>query len=396
MPMIFTLTKAGRAALLNDEQTGTAAHTVVSAGITATAFTASEDMTALPDEIKRIDAVSGSVLEADLITLVIRDITSDTYTMRGFGLYLDNGTLLGVYGQADPIMEKSTVSTLLLQADLRIMDASLTAENITFGNQEFINPPATETVEGIARIATQKETEEGADDNTIITPKKLKTSMAKNIVIATSENIKNGVEGKLVDAAGLEEAGITAEAIGTVDGKKGGVLEPDTHLSVIAKNYGTTPGQTNESPSFAVKIRDGHFGGIYYNEIYGGGARVIIGVHYAGAATVYQFGYNGVATAPVSWSTTSDRRIKKDVKVIDNAVEKLSKIRGCTFTKHGTPLAGVIAQDVEAVLPQAVTIVPTDDFADLKCVDALGILGLCIAAVNELSEKVKELESKIV
>ena len=200
------------------------------------------------------------------------------------------------------------------------------------------------------------------------------------------------VEANTTDPDAPDSAGWSK---GTIDGKKGGVLEPDSHLTVIAKSYGTTPGQTNESPSFAVKIRDGHFGGIYYNEIYGGGARVIIGVHYAGAATVYQFGYNGVATAPVSWTTSSDKRIKTEIKVIDHAVEKLSKIRGCTFTKHGTPLAGVIAQDVEAVLPEAVTIVPTDDFADLKCVDALGILGLCIAAVNELSQQVESLELRI-
>jgi hypothetical protein len=59
----------------------------------------------------------------------------------------------------------------------------------------------------------------------------------------------------------------------------------------------------------------------------------------------------------VAYSTTiSDIRLKKDIAPIEDAVTKVQQLNGCTFTylKDDRKSAGLIAQDVEKVLPSAV------------------------------------------
>ena len=58
----------------------------------------------------------------------------------------------------------------------------------------------------------------------------------------------------------------------------------------------------------------------------------------------------------IGFSTTvSDVALKSNIEVIPNALDKLDKIKGYTFTRHnGTTSAGIIAQELEKVLPEAV------------------------------------------
>ena len=58
----------------------------------------------------------------------------------------------------------------------------------------------------------------------------------------------------------------------------------------------------------------------------------------------------------VSGTTTnvSDKRLKSNVQVIENAVEKIGKLSGYTFTMNNKQNAGVIAQEVLEVLPEVV------------------------------------------
>ena len=58
----------------------------------------------------------------------------------------------------------------------------------------------------------------------------------------------------------------------------------------------------------------------------------------------------------IGFSTTvSDVALKSDIEVIPNALDKLDEIKGYTFTRHnGKKSAGIIAQELEKVLPEAV------------------------------------------
>lgn len=173
MPLTFKVTTAGRAALVNAANTGTLPVLVSQVGVTATAFTAAADGSdlALPGELKRLVTFSGAAVADDTIHAVIRDDSADVYTLRGFALYLADGTLFGLYGQADPILEKSAGAMMLLASD--VIFADIDAASLTFGNTDFLNPPATIDTAGVVELANDAETIAGTDAVRAVTPKGL-------------------------------------------------------------------------------------------------------------------------------------------------------------------------------------------------------------------------------
>lgn len=172
MSLVFQTTNAGRAALVNAQNTGTLPVVVTQIGITATAFTASASATALPGELKRLTTFGASSVADDIIHVTMRDDSASVYDLRGFALYLEDGTLFGLYGQADPILQKSASATALLSADVKFAD--IAATDITFGETSFQNPPATTTVQGVVELATDAEVATGTDTQRAVTPKGLR------------------------------------------------------------------------------------------------------------------------------------------------------------------------------------------------------------------------------
>jgi hypothetical protein len=103
-----------------------------------------------------------------------------------------------------------------------------------------------------------------------------------------------------------------------------------------------------------------------------------------------------------AYSTTiSDERLKENIQPIEDALSKVSQLKGCTFTytADGRESAGLIAQDVEKVLPSAVieTKLPLkiDDGNEYKVLQYDQTIGLLVEAIKELSAKVEELSSKV-
>lgn len=173
MAIKFQTSTAGRAALVNASNTGTLPVLIAEVGVTATAFTAAADGsdTTLPGEIKRLATFGGAAVAADTIHTVIRDETADVYTLRGFALYLADGTLFGLYGQADPILEKSAGALMMLATD--VIFADIDAASLTFGDASFLNPPATTDTAGVVEMATDAEAIAGTDATRAVTPKGL-------------------------------------------------------------------------------------------------------------------------------------------------------------------------------------------------------------------------------
>ena len=105
----------------------------------------------------------------------------------------------------------------------------------------------------------------------------------------------------------------------------------------------------------------------------------------------------------IAYSTTiSDERLKTDIVKIDSALDKVDQINGYTFTytADGKKSAGVIAQEVEKVLPSAITesTLPLkmgeDDKTQYKTVQYDQLIGLLVEAVKELKAEVAELKGK--
>ncbi|WP_186206724.1 phage tail protein [Burkholderia gladioli] len=165
---LIQITDAGRAALVAQGNTGTTARKVVSIGLATASFAFDRGLQALPNERKRVTTFGGDNVAPDTIHVVIQDDTDDQYSLFGFGLYLDNGVLFGVYVQDTAIMEKSSSAILLLAADA--VFASIDASQLQFGSTSFLNPPATTIRQGVVELATQDEVKAGTDDVRAVTP----------------------------------------------------------------------------------------------------------------------------------------------------------------------------------------------------------------------------------
>lgn len=161
------LTTAGRAAMVNPDNTGTAAVRIAEIGVTGQAFAATAALTALPGEIKRLRTFAGAAVADDTIHVTLRDDSPDQYTLWGFGLYAENGTLVATFSATSPIMEKSAQAMLLLAVDGRIED--VLATSLTFGDTDWMNPPATTTVQGVVELADNDETIAGVDNSRAVT-----------------------------------------------------------------------------------------------------------------------------------------------------------------------------------------------------------------------------------
>lgn len=92
------------------------------------------------------------------------------------------------------------------------------------------------------------------------------------------------------------------------------------------------------------------------------------------------------------FNALSDAAHKTNVSTIENAVSTVTRLRGVEFdwVDNGTKSSGVIAQELELVLPHLVT--TSED--GTKSVNYSGIIGYLIETIRELNDRVATLESK--
>ncbi|ENH0878572.1 tail fiber domain-containing protein [Escherichia coli] len=126
-----------------------------------------------------------------------------------------------------------------------------------------------------------------------------------------------------------------------------------------------------------------------------------------GGANGYNFSFesSGRFTC-ISVNQTSDERVKFDKEPVSNALEKICTLTGYTFgiqlTESATVRsAGIIAQELEQVLPVAVSSDGTgttpagEEITDLKTVDYSAMSALYVEAIKELAERVRSLEREL-
>jgi uncharacterized coiled-coil protein SlyX len=132
---------------------------------------------------------------------------------------------------------------------------------------------------------------------------------------------------------------------------------------------------------------------------------------HSGSAGNYQFNSIGVNLTPTGVAgeiiagadivafSSSDIRLKENIKPIENALSKVESISGNTYDwkegydtihSHKGNDVGVIAQEIENILPQIVT----NRDNGYKAVQYEKIIPLLVEAIKELSEKIKQLENK--
>lgn len=104
-----------------------------------------------------------------------------------------------------------------------------------------------------------------------------------------------------------------------------------------------------------------------------------------------------LASGAAAWSSNSDERLKTGLKPIEDAVNKISTLRAVTgrykTDKEEVSRSFLIAQDVQAVLPEAVNV--QDDEIGTLGVQYTDTIPLLVAAIKELKAELDQLKSQL-
>ena len=186
------------------------------------------------------------------------------------------------------------------------------------------------------------------------------------------------------------DAGITVDNI-TIDGTEIDLSSGDLTLDVegdiildanggdvIFQDDGTVIGHiTNSSSDLVIESKVSDKDMIFKGND-GGSAITALTLDMSGA---------GAATFNNDVTAFSDERLKTDIKTIENALEKVSQMRGVTFKRDGVDGTGVIAQEVQPHLPEVI-----HDKQEYLSVAYGNMVGILIEAIKDLKKQVDELK----
>ena len=116
----------------------------------------------------------------------------------------------------------------------------------------------------------------------------------------------------------------------------------------------------------------------------------VSGITTVGFITATNLHVSGITTAQ-DFDALSDYRYKTDITTVSDALSKVSELRGVRFNwkESGLPSYGVVAQELEQVLPELV------HGHDPKTVNYNGIIGVLIEAIKDLKEEISTLKDNI-
>ena len=199
----------------------------------------------------------------------------------------------------------------------------------------------------------------------------------------------------------------TAGASGTggIDLPRGG------HITFYGNNnVDHSIGSRSSSGAITDDLRISSYGALYIdldaNANNSSGADFVIGRHGSGTGTMSNlFSVSGETGAVISnnnitaYGSPSDIRLKENIETIEDSVEKVKKLRGVTFNykKDGSKSTGLIAQELEEVLPEVVY--ETHDLHDkedkFKAVRYGNIVGLLVEAIKDQQKQIEELKEEV-
>jgi hypothetical protein len=181
-------------------------------------------------------------------------------------------------------------------------------------------------------------------------------------------------------------------------------------LKAQASQVAISNGGTAQEASFRATMSypDGYRAALYLNNTHTGGAEYYIvstnnsdGIWGGGKLAISgNNGGNGVylnGVTATTWTGQSDIRLKDIDSEIENAIDKVNKLRGVRFTWKSDETkkmqVGLIAQEVKEVLPEAVDFEEGNDDYRMG-VQYTEIIPLLINAIKELTARVQYLENK--
>ena len=242
--------------------------------------------------------------------------------------------------------------------------------------------------------------------------------------VSTSVNVQNDGNSHLFfrKADGTEKGLLWADDPGNVSIRASGASGPvwnfwnsgSCQFPGAISNYNGISSTTNypgggigsylNTSGLVTRFSNGAYASLYFQEYVGNYHQAILNVNGYGQDNSFYFRAGGdfFCTRNGSFDNVeirSDRRAKSDIKVIENALEKVESLSGNTYELHNTSggttrSAGLIAQEVQEILPEAVTQDNEEDGGMLR-LNYNSVIALLVESVKELSAEVKELKAEI-
>ena len=103
----------------------------------------------------------------------------------------------------------------------------------------------------------------------------------------------------------------------------------------------------------------------------------------------YYFDAAGNFTAPGNVTAYSDERLKSNIQTIPDALSKILSLRGVIFDKDGRPGIGVIAKEVQKVIPEVIV------EGEYLSVAYGNLVGLLIEGMKEQQKQIDELKAEV-
>ena len=211
-----------------------------------------------------------------------------------------------------------------------------------------------------------------------------------------------------LNAGGVESGNYSTSTRLTVgaNGNVGiGTTTPNNKLQIGSTTYNSnTLAMGNGTQNFAIDISWSTIPTFYSDNNFsfmgsGGSGNVGIGTT-TPSRTLY---VNGTSGGTNAWENLSDKRLKKDVMLLDDGLSKVMALRPITFNwnKIVNPELklddrnhlGFIAQEVEAVLPQVVS--TADDAMKTKSVAYSDIVPVLTKAIQEQQTEITDLKKQV-
>lgn len=329
-------------------------------------------------------------------------IDSNTYSTTAHGHFIgttavqssaNNQALTGITGLSSP-NDASLSSSVLITSGLGTAASSISG-GVTITTGSTNGTVATGGSTGVLRLQTGTAGTNGAAGNIIIEAGLTAGSSGNNGTIGIyGGNSSNGTfsdNGHIYIRAGSAQSATGTKSGGKVwiDGGRpfaGGTIVDDGQV-----NIGTGNGAPGGPGTTLVNI--GHDNSTT-------NIRGAIAVLSTTASTTTATGAlivsGGVGVAgtvnATDFNSTSDIRFKKDLEKISNALGKVKQLTGYTYTliETNTRSTGLIAQEVEEILPESVG---GDD--NKKALSYGSMMGLIVEAIKELNAKVEDLQNQL-
>jgi hypothetical protein len=317
-------------------------------------------------------------------------------TNKGYFLHVNNG-VFGINAISTPTnvgigtLTPNTNATLQVQGTLLASNIGTYTGNTIFFNNQSLSGISNMTVTGNFNAVTQP----ANASNTLVATTAFVANATSNVAgtnITTLSNLSYiGSSGVTTTIPNLITSNLTVSSSAIISNPAGYVVFGQ--ISSVGNALTATAGTSNTQIATTAFVQVASSNLLTRNNTWSGATNNFTGnVGIGSAAPAFKLDVNGDIRATGDITAYSDRRVKTDLRVIEHALDKVRSLTGYTFqTQTQRRSAGLIAQDVQNILPEVVH----EDHEGYLSLAYGNTISLLVEAIKELATGYEQLRDEL-